>query len=239
MAISGWGVFLIVLFVLLAIGGVGYFFFVQFRARQLGLAPPNLNPFARNRRETNYRPPAPASGGIGAWLSDKWHSFQTSRNSGGAYESTGYGGARASTSGRRGFGPLDPDEAWDSRVDHETSGYYEEQELGLQDPGQGPYGGSGYGASGGFGGLEEARGRSGSRQRELDHRYEEEMHAGGKGPQNPFADDAEPSSSAGLRQVSPRPAEEAGSRRAKRGGESRHSVDDNHGERRSVFHEDV
>ena len=75
-------------------------------------------------------------------MTDKWNALQNKRTAGGAYESTGYGGSARGE--RRGFGPLDPDEAWDARVDNEASGYYEEQELGLQDPGQGPYGGHGY-----------------------------------------------------------------------------------------------
>lgn len=96
---------------------------------------------------------------------------------------------------------MDPDEAWDARVDHEASGYYgDDQELGLQDPGRGPYGGNGYGEVG-VGGIEVGRGRSQSRQRELDHRYDEEVHHGG---QNPFGDNAE-TSNMSLRGVSPRP----------------------------------
>ena len=54
----------------------------------------------------------------------------------------GSGGNRSATGAyerpsRRGFGALDPDEAWDSRVGGD---YYEEQELASHDP----YGGSGY-----------------------------------------------------------------------------------------------
>ena len=146
---------------------------------------------------------------------------------------------------------------------NEADGYYEEQELGLQDPGQGPYGGSGYGGGGGrdvgvgVGGIEEGRGRSVSRQRELDARYEQEMHGGAGGLRlqqqqqhqhqlatNPFGDQAEASS---LRSVSPRPQVET---RSARRGVSAHnrgqsslgtmgSAEDSPTERRSMFREDV
>lgn len=224
--------------------------YIHYRARRLGLPPPSLNPFAKKRTDnSNYRAPAPAPGGIQGWVAGKFNALRNTRTAGGAYESTGYGaGGRRSTGDRRGFGPLDPDEAWDARVDNEAGGYYEEQELGLQDPGHGPYGGGGYGEVG-IGGIEEGRGRSRSRQRELDNRYDEEMHAGGGGAgrgglqPNPFGDQAEASS---LRGVSPRPHVETGQTR----GVSAHkknnsslgttgSADDSPTERRSMFREDV
>ena len=185
--------------------------YTHYRARRLGLPPPTLNPFSRSRagaNNSNYRAPAPAPSGIRSWVVDKYNAVRNSRTAGGAYESTGYGGGASGRSGgrdRRGFGALDPDEAWDSRVDNEASGYYEEQELGgLGDPGHGPYGGGGYGEVG-IGGIEAGRGRSRSRQRELDNRYDEEVHGGSGGASlqpNPFGDQAEASS---LRAVSPRP----------------------------------
>ncbi|KAK4495711.1 hypothetical protein PRZ48_012979 [Zasmidium cellare] len=203
MAISGWGVFLIVVLVLIILGGGGYVAYAHYRARKLGLPPPNLNPFSKRRGDNpTYRAPAPAPGGIKGWVTDKWNALRSGRTAGGAYESTGYGGGSTRSGGRRGFGPLDPDEAWDARVDNEASGYYEEQELGLQDPGHGPYGGGGYGDVG-VGGIEHGRGRSRSRQRELDDRYDQEVH-GGRSNLNPFGDNAEPSN-VSLRSVSPRP----------------------------------
>lgn len=218
--------------------------YAHYRARKLGLPPPNFNPFAKRRRETNanYRAPTPAPGGVQGWIMDKWNSFSSSgRTAGGAYESTSYGGARSSLGERRGFGPLDPDEAWDARVDNETSGYYEEQELGLQDPSHGPYGGGGYGDVG-VGGIEEGRGRSRSRQRELDARYDEEVH-GGAATSNPFGDDAQ---AASLRSVSPRPDMPAGSSAPRPKSHQRGhstlttgSADDSPTERKSMFREDV
>lgn len=141
-------------------------------------------------------------------------------------------------SGRRGFGALDPDEAWDTRVgteaDYGYSGTYgEDMELGVQQPAGLP----GYEASRGYGpqaGLEEiegakdGRGRARAAKQDLEDRYEEEMQRpGGAGQarkgvvQNPFGDEAEASS---MRGVSPRP----------------HMVDDGSPtERKSMFREDV
>nr|POF13180.1 hypothetical protein CFP56_10328 [Quercus suber] len=236
MAISGWGVFLIIL----------RQSYTHYRARRLGLPPPSLNPFSQKRREpVNYRAPAPAPGGVQGWISDKWNALRNTRTAGGAYESSGgagYGGGSRGAAGHRAFGPLDPDEAWDARVDHETSGYYEEQELGLQDPGHGPYGGGGYGEVG-IGGIEEGRGRSRSRQRELDNRYDEEVH--GKPRSDPFGDAAEPSNMS-LRAVSPRPHGNTGPTRgahSHRRGQSSlgttGSAENSPTERRSMFHEEM
>jgi len=244
---SGWGLFFILLVVVVVLGGAGYILWAHYRARRLGLPPPNLNPF-RQRDNSSFRGATPAPDGIKGWISDKWNALRNQRSAGGAYESTGYGGSRRSTGERRGFGPLDPDEAWDARVDNEAGGYYEEQELSLQDPGQGPYGGSGYGGSRevGVGGIEEGRGRSKSRQQEVDARYDEEMHGGAHLQPNPFGDQAE-ASNMSLRSVSPRPhMETSGQSR----GASAHrknnsslgttgSTETSPTERRSMFHEDV
>lgn len=137
---------------------------------------------------------------------------------------------------------MDPDEAWDARVDNEASGYYgDDQELGLQDPGHGPYGGNGYGDVG-VGGIEAGRGRSRSRQRELDNRYDEEVHHGG---QNPFGDHAE-TSNFGLRGASPRPDTDTGYRGAagahkkqQSAGTTGSAENISPSERRSLFTEDV
>lgn len=183
------------------------------------------------------------------WIKDKFNAVKNKRTTTGGYESTGYGGS----SSRRGFGPLDPDEAWDARVGNEAEyqgGYYEEQELGLQDPGHGPYGGGGYGdpASGpsgahqvGVGGIEEGRGRSRERQKELDNRYDELNMKGGA---NPFGEGAERSDMHSLREASPRPLDTAGAARPKhKRGHSNLTTktqeDDSPTERRSMFREDV
>ncbi|KAK5169691.1 uncharacterized protein LTR77_005669 [Saxophila tyrrhenica] len=244
MAISGWGVFLIILVLVLVAAGGGYVLYAHYRARKLGLPAPNFNPFNRKPRESPlYRAPAPAPSGVIGWVTDKFSSLRSGRTTTGAYESTGYGAGGRSGTDRRGFGPLDPDEAWDARVDNETGGYYEEQELGLQDPSHGPYGGGGYGDVGvGVGGIEEGRGRSRSRQRELDNRYDEEVHNGGA-RLNPFGEQAE-ASNMSLRSVSPRPDMPTSAPRApshKRGQSSLNTTgsDDSPTERRSMFREDV
>ncbi|KXT18059.1 hypothetical protein AC579_4552 [Pseudocercospora musae] len=246
---EGWGVFLIILVLLLLFGGGGYVGYAHYRARRLGLPPPNLNPFSKNKRENpTYRAPAPAPGGIQGWITDKWNSLRNQRTAGGAYESTGHGASRSGPGRGRGFGPLDPDEAWDARVDNEASGYYEEQELGLQDPAQGPYGGGGYGNNVGVGGIDAGRGRSRSRQRELDDRYDQEVHGGqgGSSTLNPFGDGAE-ASNMSLRSVSPRPHEDTSyhgnttpaHKKQNSTAGSRGSADNSPTERRSMFTEDV
>lgn len=129
---------------------------------------------------------------------------RNSRSAAGAYEPSG---------GHRGnFGPLDPDEAWDSRV-HDSHGYHEEQELeaGYRGAGAGEadLGGSGYEMNlpRGEGDVDVERGRAGR---------------GGAG-RNPFEDAEE--SSLSIRGVSPRPMD--GRRR------------EEEGDRRSAFREDV
>ena len=117
---------------------------------------------------------------------------------------------------------------------------YEEAELGLHAPAQGPYGGGGYGVELPAYGEERERGRSRSRddhgfiggsQRGLDARYDEETQYGGGRAhgENPFGDHAERSD---LRGVSPRPVVEEHSR--ERLGTGKTSMD---GSRKSVFHE--
>ena len=105
----------------------------------------------------------------------------------------------AASRGSRGFGPLEPDEAWDSNVGNEAdaygpSGYYEEQELGVHEPTE--YRG---------GGVYDSEGRGRSRSRDpVGGRYD--TVAGRESAENPFADGAERSDVA-LRDVSPRPLE--------------------------------
>ena len=215
----------LILFALLLIllGGLVWFIYATLRARRLGLPQPSLNPFSdRNRISSrNY----PASGGVIGWLKTKFRSLGNLRTHGGSYE-----GGRAR---RRGFGRLDPDEAWDARVDNEAdaSGYYEEQELGLHDDSAGGYRSAahGYGPSGGLDEIvdTEHRGRSAPKV-ELDNRYDEAM---GGSLRNPFGDQAEASS---LRGISPRPHEDA-----PRKIHSSRATGDGPREQRSMFTEDV
>jgi len=238
---NGWGIFFLLLLLLLIIPAGAWIAFTQVRARRAGLPPPPLsayNPFNRNP-VSNY-PAAPRPSGVVGWVQDKLHSMRNKRSAGGAYE-----GGRSG----RGFGPLDPDSAWDTRLGNEADAYgpvgdYEEQELGLHPPAPGAYGGSGYGApSPGlpeYGTEDMGRGRSRSRdetayiggsQRGLDERYDEEM-----GRDNPFGDGAERSS---LRGVSPRPVGTSGEVRghAKKG--SSGTLEDSPTERKSMFREQM
>ena len=134
----------------------------------------------------------------------------------------------------RGFGPLDPDEAWDARVGHGADsyglgGHYEEQELGRHGE-----------STRGLGltpGATSERGRSTTRDMPepepyiggshagLDRRYEEEI--GRKPATNPFDDEH---AEASLRGVSPRPME---------GKDGDGHSPDSPTERRSMFTENV
>lgn len=148
--------------------------------------------------------------------------MRNSRSSAGAYEQPLQGGA-----GRRGFGPLDPDEAWDSRVGHEADTYgpyggYEEQELGGA--------GSSYsGAAGVHGGADtyDMNLPGGSGPAAGDNRGRQ------LGGRNPFEDDADPSNIS-MRGVSPRPLD-TGAAGAQRGAPQAESPT----ERRSMFRENV
>lgn len=219
------------------------------------LPPPPLRsyvPFLKSS-PSPYGPPQPAPGGIVGWVNDRIRMFKAGRNSrtaAGAYE--GAAGSSSARSGRRGFGPLDPDDAWDSRVGAEADtfgpgGYYEEQELGLA-PGlhgatdtgyAGAAASSGGGASypmnlaatpgdGPAGYENEERGRTRSRSpgRHL---------AASDSRGNPFDDDAEPSNIS-LRGVSPRPIDTAAANSAARSGQK---DKDSPTERRSAFREDM
>ncbi|KAM5348462.1 hypothetical protein ACJ41O_008286 [Fusarium nematophilum] len=230
--VSTAGGIVIAIFVLLIAAAVGWVVFTQLRARKLGLPPPSLASYLPwHKEDSPYGPPRPAPGGIVGWFNDQIRKFKNrnNRSAAGAYEQPlGGGGAPR---GRRGFGPLDPDEAWDTRVGHEADayGYYEEDVGGRgRDTG---YGG-GYnmnlaatpGLSGGrgFGDEEEDRGRRASRS-----------PASGPGGRNPFDDDAASS----LRGVSPRPIDTGIAKPKNAGGQD--SQDNSPTERRSVFRENV
>ncbi|KAI9704470.1 MAG: hypothetical protein M1820_005544 [Bogoriella megaspora] len=262
---SGWGIFFIIVVILLVLAAIGWVMYAQppqfqsisatlhthlsislnailtsspsfthLRARRLGLPPPSLNPFASR----SSRPYSSDTSGIKGWFSSVTSRLRNRRSAAGAYEETSLGSAttpHSSTArgGRHGFGPLDPDEAWDSRVGHEADvyepgGYYEEQELPLRNQ----YPGQGFAATPptpGFGvGGESERGGRG-RPSELDERYDEEMGRGRR--ENPFGDHAEAGDVA-LRGVSPRPIDTSA-------GHSRGHHGDSPTERRSMFREDM
>ncbi len=252
---SGIGIFFLVLIILIIVASVAWIIFTQLRARRQGLPAPSLssyNPFANRSSSRNY--PSSSPSGIVGWFSAKFQALKNRRTAGGAYEEPlgGSGGGGAAGRGRRGFGPLDPDEAWDTRVGPEADaygpgGFYEEQELGLHPAA--PYSASGYGgASPGlapslpeYGDEDAARGRSrgsepgtyiGGSQRGLDERYDQEM---GKGPRDdPFGDAAEASD---LRGVSPRPVERGATGHARKSSSGGH--DDSPTERKSMFRENM
>ena len=208
----------------------------------------SYNPFTRS--DSSYGAPAPAPGGIRGWFNDKLRS-RNDRSAAGAYEQP----LQASSGGRgtRGFGPLDPDEAWDTRVGHEADtygpgGYYEEQELGMRND---PYTGSGYTMNlastpggGGGGGPPAASGYGDTRAHEHEHRGRSRdrdslgLPSGGgdRGrTANPFDDSRAEPSNISLRGVSPRPIDtNAG---VKAGGSG--PASDSPTERRSVFRENM
>lgn len=150
------------------------------------------------------------------WFNDQVRKFKnrSNRSATGAYEQPLAGGTQ-----RRGFGPLDPDEAWDARVGNEaeTYGYYEGRDGGpvVVDTSAEYQGGGSYSMN-----LAGPYGRDDDDDdREEDQRGRKPSRAGNAA--NPFDDDA----AASLRGVSPRPME----------GHPRESVDT----RRSVFREAV
>ncbi|KAF2761438.1 hypothetical protein EJ05DRAFT_473935 [Pseudovirgaria hyperparasitica] len=233
---NGGLIFLILLLLVIILSYVGWLVFSRRRASKLGLPPPSANPIAAFRARGSGgigNIPTPRTGGLVGWFNDKFRAMKNKRYASGAYESSGTqarGSARA---------PLDPDEAWDSRVGNEA--YYEEQELGLHQPTA--YGGGGYNASVPAPYEEDFNGRGRSRTRELDERYDEEMGRGAQsnpfgdhaatapaGGANPFGEGAE-RSDIGMRGVSPRPIETGGHQPT----QSKSSPT----ERRSLFREDV
>ncbi|KAK3390202.1 hypothetical protein B0H63DRAFT_519434 [Podospora didyma] len=241
------GVAVLVIVLLLLAAGVGWIVFARIRAQRLGLPPPPITsyiPFLKKSSSSSpYGPPQPAPGGIVGWFNDKIRLFKNrnARTATGAYEGQpGGGGNAARSGGRRGFGALDPDEAWDTRVGghHDGGdgydGYYEEQELGLAPQHHSNAGGdTSYrgGAAAGDGyqmnlAVDEERGRPRGRSPGL---------APG-GSRNPFDDDAEPSNIS-MRGVSPRPID---TRVAAAGAGKKPAKDeDSPTERKSVFREDV
>jgi hypothetical protein len=249
---NGAGIFFLILLFVVILPLLSWAVFVRWRAHRSGLPAPPLaayNPFSRSP-SSNY-PIAPRRGGALGWIGDKFAALRNKATSGGG---AGYESSRVPN---RGFGPLDPDGAWDDRVGHEADTGYgrvgddDDTELGLH---PGGYGGQGYGrgagnAGGGAAlpGYGEERGRSRSRddvsyvgggQSGLDRRYDEEVHGGGHGATlDPFGEHAERSS---LRGVSPRPVEmdarqAVGHKKKGSGGTTKSG----HSGRQSMFHEDM
>ena len=169
---------------------------------------------------------------------------RNNRTAAGAYEQSAGGSAAR---GRQGFGPLDPDEAWDSRVGNDAygpGGYYEEQELGLAPP----HGDTSYAGGGSYSmNLASTPGHEPAGYGLGDHDDEERGRIRSRSPgpsapgaaqgrKNPFDDDAE-ASNLSLRGVSPRPIDTAGAS-LHAAGQKEHSGD-SPTERRSIFRENV
>ncbi len=173
----------------------------------------------------------PAPGGISGWVNDRVRKFRNrnTRTAAGAYEGS------SGVAGQRGFRGLDPDDAWDARV---QDGAYEEQELGLH-PGGGGGGGGGNSypmnlaatpvpSHASFGHDDgEARGRPRSRS--------PGMTGGGLKPvSNPFDDDNAEPSNLSMRGLSPRPIDTTPGPTSKDAAHSESAT-----ERRSIFRENV
>ncbi|KAH7386582.1 hypothetical protein BKA64DRAFT_146825 [Cadophora sp. MPI-SDFR-AT-0126] len=240
--VSGLGAFFIIVAFVLIASCAAWVIYTHLRARRLGLPQPTLSSYNPFHSADRYGAPSPARGGVIGWVNDKVAAFKNrgNRSAGGAYEEPLSSNVRGRAS-NRGFGPLDPDEAWDARVGTEADaygpgGYYEEQELGLHNERGAGLAAPGYG--------EGSRGRSLSREPEpyiggsqagLDRRYDEEM--GRKPVQNPFDDDvAEVTGNSSLRGVSPRPIETGMG--SGQGHKTQDSID-SPTERRSMFRENM
>ncbi|KAG9230452.1 hypothetical protein BJ875DRAFT_472175 [Amylocarpus encephaloides] len=242
--ISGLGAFFIIVLIVIFLGGAGWIVYTHLRARRLGLPTPTLASYNPFHGSSSDRAGSGGGGGVAGWVKDKVAGFKNrnNRTQAGGYEEPLSSNVRGRAS-NRGFGPLDPDEAWDARVGTEADaygpgGYYEEQELGLhgrRDNNMAPASGlapTGY--------NDPPRGRSLSREPEpyiggsqggLDRRYEEEI--GGGPATNPFDDHAEPSNIS-LRGVSPRPIDTGLGQKKKQAGD-----DNSPTERRSMFRENM
>jgi len=242
--ITGLGAFFIIVAFVVIFGGAGWIIYTHLRARRLGLPQPTLASYNPFRGSESYGAPSPARGGVVGWFNGTISKFKNrnNRSAGGAYEEPLSSNVRGRPN-NRGFGPLDPDEAWDTRVGTEADaygpgGYYEEPESrnhGNQTRGGLP-------PQGGPPAYGETRGRSLSREPEpepyiggtqagLDRRYDEEMGRRPTGP-NPFDDSAEPSN-VSLRGVSPRPVDTS------KGHTKTQDSIDSPTERRSMFRENV
>ncbi|KAI4140609.1 MAG: hypothetical protein LQ340_007845, partial [Diploschistes diacapsis] len=148
---NGGLIFLIILIFVIILPATAYVLYTRYRARSQGLPPPPLSAYnpislfhSSNTPSSSYNAtPSSHSSNPLTWIQDKVSSLR----SGGRSSGTNRGISRST----RGFGPLDPDGAWDDRVGNEAEHLggggadYEEQELGLHPTAPGRYGGSGYG----------------------------------------------------------------------------------------------
>ena len=193
---KGWAVFIVVVIILFIICGGAFYAYTRIRAQRVS---------------PNY--PAPAPGGIVGWVNDQWAKLKRGRIS----QGTGYETARGGGAGDRAR-DIDGDETWDANVSHDA--YYEEQELGLQQPTA--YSGAGYGSGAGpqtgapLAAPSAGPGRDGA----------------GK---NPFGDE----NAASLRSVSPRPLDTAAAQSHGSHGHSGSAESSPTAERRSVFREQM
>ncbi|PSR92163.1 hypothetical protein BD289DRAFT_459777 [Coniella lustricola] len=264
------GAIVITILVLAVVAAIGWVAYTRWRAQKLGLPPPSFTSFLpflkRDRHSSNSYGAASGSrsggrggaAGIGNWFSDTFAKLKNSgnRSAAGAYEGGsggGYAAGGGAGRGRRGFGALDPDEAWDARVGSEADtfgpgGYYEEQELGLHGGGggglsqsHGPYGGGdhhqhlSYELGGGGGGAETypmnlaatpGLYNAGHSSASADRGREHAPRS------NPFDDDAAEPANISLRGVSPRPMDGG------QGGSGQKRANSPTG-RRSIFTEEV
>ncbi|TLD37551.1 hypothetical protein E2P81_ATG04363 [Venturia nashicola] len=217
---GGW-IFLIVLIVLLVLVAAASFLYLH---------------LTKNKRES-----AREAGGftssstnpVVAFFQKTLSSLRNKRSQTDAgYEGAGYAAPRGGTGRAAHGGPLDPDEAWDSRVGNESEiygpgGYYEETELGLH-PQSTAYTGAAYGGPAGRlstdgAGFAPAPGLSAG-----GHDARERTSMG----ENPFGDNAEESS---LRSISPRPLEQGQNQHIKKTSSGANSPTG----RRSLFSEDI
>ncbi|ROT40590.1 hypothetical protein SODALDRAFT_330327 [Sodiomyces alkalinus F11] len=225
--VSTAGTIVIAIVVAAVVASAAWVVYTQLRARRLGLPPPSFTSYVPFLKRSS---PSGSGGGGGGGISGFFRSLRNPRSAPGAYEEPLQGSSRA----RRGFGPLDPDEAWDSRVGYEADTYgpygaYEEQELRTTTGGRQDVETGYSGAAAGDVGAESydmnlprdvERGRTGPRQ--------------GQVGRNPFDDDAE-ASNISLRGVSPRPIDTGADNRPGGGNGDGESPT----ERRSMFKENV
>ncbi|KAI6247244.1 hypothetical protein HI914_04148 [Erysiphe necator] len=195
--ISGAGAFFLTAFLLTIFTCTGWLIYTQLRARRLGIPTPTLSSYNPFGNKNDYRGPDPAHGGFVGWVRDRVRIFKHRK----AHSSTGgfdesFNNSIRDRARNQGFSPLDPDEAWDTRVEAETGAfepreYYEEQEFGRHRISLAP---SDY---------EEIRGRTRNRDSDkvsTNRKLDEEMGRS----ENPFVDAAELQDTS-LRDISPRP----------------------------------
>ncbi|CAK7568122.1 MAG: hypothetical protein SEPTF4163_006105 [Sporothrix epigloea] len=250
------GIIVLIIVLLLVAAGVGWVILARLRAQRLGLPPPSflsLIPFRSSSRSNYGVQPAPS--GIGSWFQDGIRRIRgglNKRMATGSYE--GAGTSNRGTA-RHGFGPLDPDDAWDTRVGAEADAYYynEEQELGLHtnqhanssrlDIGGGAsISNTAYLGGGAMGGssydMNVPSAATAGSGVGVGEEVEERGRTRGRNPigsaPNPFDDDADPSNMS-LRGVSPRPMVETGGS----GNHGRDGQPESPTERRSMFRENV